>query len=293
MHNYPTEQTEETNTLTDELDKKILEAKNAITEILSITENYTKQRKEYQIIFQEKENKLSELHHKYIEYLINNPTDEEKAFQEEMYEKFETFFNTMGFGFWTWFWWYDDYEEYYQDYEKEEWKRKDANYQKVNMQEVHWELVDKIGNLTIKEIYRKIAKIIHPDILWQNPEIVNNKEFFDFFTNLFKSILSFYEKEDKWAIIIALQDAGIKYIERKFILPNFKEFKKGAIFIYKQRILEDLLERIKVLKSTSIYAFYVTYKNWNIKSTLQELDDEIEKMQDILSSYEQITKKDE
>lgn len=142
--------------------------------------------------------------------------------------------------------------------------------------------------MSSKDIWRKISKILHPDILQHNADISSNKESLAFFTDLFNTLLGYYEKDDKRAIIKALQEAGIKFMDDKFQLPDSLKIKAGVKNIYKQKILNELLQRVQLIKSTSIYAFYVSYKNGDSQIRLNQLDDEIQELEDLLASYEQV-----
>lgn len=268
----------------DELDQKILDAEKEINELTIIIQNYAKSRKEYQTECEKKTIILRDLYRKYITFL-DKTIDFEKYF-----EKFTDFFDSMWFKDWEWglFWWFDDYGQYYGHYKQYEKEKQDENYVKVNMQEIKWELVESLKDFTCNQIWRKISKLLHPDILERDNEIANNKDFLIFLKNLYTSLNNFNQKNDIWAMITAIQESWITYKDWNFVLPSVEQFQKGIIKIHKQKTLNDLLQTIQLIKSTGIYAYYLWRKNWHTDIILTGLDDEIQRLQDLLASYEQI-----
>ncbi len=267
----------------DPLDQQILETQKEIADLLQITESYTGRRKEYKNKCKEKMQILQELYNKLTKLKKNK-----ESFEEE-YQEYNEFFDSMGFGEWDGgFWWFSSYEDFFHNFDQEQQNYRDEHYTRVDKDEIQGELVDALGELSSKDIWRKISKILHPDILQHNADISSNKESLAFFTDLFNTLLGYYEKDDKRAIIKALQEAGIKFMDDKFQLPDSLKIKAGVKNIYKQKILNELLQRVQLIKSTSIYAFYVSYKNGDSQIRLNQLDDEIQELEDLLASYEQV-----
>lgn len=270
--------------------EKIIHLETEIKKVQSIIIEYTWQWTTYQEIYTDKKNQINELEKEYKQLQWENMTTEEQEEyiqqQKEDEEMRKEIFWSMGFDQNWARWTFETEEKYFYYQQKENKKRKDANHTKQNISDISWSLVDQLEDMSIKDLWRKIAFLLHPDRLHNNTDIKGDKDYIIYCEELFKTLQSLYEKEDMWLMIITLQDAGIEYKDWKLILPS-KE-KRWTIQkesqLHKQR--EELQERISTMKQSYIYIFYLKLKKWDIDKELRDLDNKIEELKDLIASYQ-------
>lgn len=266
----------------DPLDQNIAEAKHELNELQTILTQFQDTRQKYKNIIDKKEKKLQQLRDQYKKYTKDQPqedTDRDDEEYNDFADQFEDFFSSMGFGDARWF---NGFSDQHREQQQEE------KYVKTNIQEITGELVDKLQDLSIKQIRRAISLVLHEDKLQHNKEVNNHQDYYTYCLDLFKKLGNFYAKDDKWAMIQALQEAQISYNNKRFILPSYSIFQQNVGKRYKQQLLQELQERITYIKQLPIYAFYKAYITGQADRKIGELEEQIRKFEDLIASYQTI-----
>lgn len=272
--------------------EKISTLEEEIKKVHNIIIDYTWQWVEYQELYSTKKNILNQLDEEYKQLQREQMTTEEQAEyirkEKEFANMRKEFFWSMGFDQ-QWARWSFESEEEFFEYQKEEnKKKKNAHHTKQNVSDIIWLLADQLRDINIKDLWRKIAFLLHPDRLVHDTEINNDKDYLTYCEELFKTLQSLYEKEDIWSMIMTLQDAGIDYKDWKLVLP-FKEERsqiQQKSQFHKKR--QELQEHLSVLKQSYIYIFYLKLSTWDIEKELHELDEKIQELEDLIVSYQSV-----
>lgn len=274
---------------TDDYDQQINNLQNNIKNSQKIIVEYTPLRWEYQIQYNQKMEQVRNLSKEYEEIKRNHMSDEEKTIFEENKkaeaEMWQHIFDGMWFGGPWARWNFASEEEFFQYQQAESKKRADENYVKKNMEEVKWELVDQIRDLDLKTIYRKISLLLHPDRLSKNNDVMSHDDYHQYLKSVYQKAKDFNDKEDKAALISLIQEAGIRYVDKKFVLWSYEEFLKGSANIHKKNIVQWLEEQLSFLKQSYVYVFYVKHTTGETKKELRQLDDRIQELEDLIASY--------
>lgn len=272
-------------------DEQINILEQAVAKVKNIILEYTSEWSNHQSVYNSKMKTIQELQTEYERIRWEHMSDDEKtAFEEQKQREQEMrqhIFSGMGFdqqGMWGEF---TSEEDFFQHYQKEQKKATDANYVKKNMEEVTGELVEQLKNLSLKTIYRRINLALHADRLIQNPEVAPHEDYLKYLHGVHQQVIEAWEKEDKAAMIMIIQDAGIRYEDPNFILASYQDFQNIAIYANKKTLIQELQDRLHALKASYIYVFYLKHTQGETQKELRELDDKIQELEDLIVSYKQ------
>lgn len=274
----------------DTYDQTIMDLEKSIKEVQSIVMDYTAARSEYQSIYNTKRQTIRDLQAEYERIVWDRMSDwERQEFEDQKQreaEMWQHIFSGMGFDQSGMRWEFETEEEFFQHHQQEQKKSADANYVKKNMEEVKGELVDKIKDLPLKTIYRKISLLLHPDKLLQNQDVAPYPEYIAYLHGVYLKVIDAWEKEDKAAMIIVIQEAWISYQDGEFSLATYQDFREIAIDANKKSIIKELQDRLQVLKTSYVYMFYLKHTQWETQKELRDLDDKIQELEDLIASYQ-------
>lgn len=273
----------------NEYDQKIFKTECEINNIQNIILEYTGKRVEYQTVYTNKKNKIEELMQEYKKIQWDTMTEEDRKQYERKQQEFENMWKEI-----FWFMWFDQLwarwrfsseEEFFNYQKQEDDRRKNENHIKKDIAEIRGTLVEQLRWLSIKDIWRKASKLLHPDKLIHNKGILWDEDYLNYCKELFEQLANYYEKEDIWSMILVLQEAGIQFKDWKFILPSLEERSIIQNISKSKKILIELEERLLHLKQSYIYIFYLKFEQWDIEKEIYMLDNKIEELQDIIASY--------
>jgi len=139
------------------------------------------------------------------------------------------------------------------------------------------EKITELDLLQIKKIYRKLVKLIHPDV---NPMVADSPELME----LWARVLLAYNhnalkdlQELEVLVITAIEQLGIKELEIE--IPNLDEK------------IEDLEAEIKQIRETDPYMYKFLLENPDaVKVKEEELEDELKSYEDYSAQLDEILK---
>jgi len=272
-------------------DQEIIDLEKSIKNTQTVIIQYTALRVEYQSLYNTKRQTIRDLQVEYKQIIWDNMTDQQKQdFEEEKKreaEMWQHIFSGMWFDQDGMRWKFTTEEEFFQNHQQQEKKKSDANYVKKNMEEVKWELVDDIKDLSLKSIYRKISLLLHPDRLSQNNQVIPYEDYLKYLNKVYLKVIDAREKEDKATMIMLIQQAGISYRDNKFVLASYADFKDTIAQENKKTLIQELQGRLQALKTSYIYAFYLKHTQGETRKELRDLDDKIQELEDLIASYKQ------